>query len=391
MKKLLITAAIMLLAVTPFAQAQQQPSLKPSVSSKRPEVPNYLLLEVTYNPKLPPGYSSVNGPEEQGLWLWVSKFVRLPGASSSPPIRAVRLSPQFNGETADVRVTLLRGKTTIEQEDLVGVYQVGIGEQKTLLDLRASGIEPFTIKLLDSVPPVPGPPAFNYETKSIEVASVRALNLPRPAYDVTFRNLSDKPVHALRVDVSFNGRPGPMAFFQGKEGRPLIEAGGVAEQHIMVDMPERTRLGFAPGTAESNTINVRAAVFSDLSYEGGMDAACTFEGFQVGRKVWLQQLVPLLERELALPVRDHIETARQFKAKVSALQFAEIDRASSVSADCRTLGERVSGSVKALNVQLIRELDQIISTRPMPPVNFQAWLKERHTSYSAWLARLSNN
>ena len=70
MKKLLMFAAFLLLAVTPFVHAQQQqPSLKPSVSPKRPEQPVYLLLEVTYNPKLPPGYSSVNGPEGNGLWL----------------------------------------------------------------------------------------------------------------------------------------------------------------------------------------------------------------------------------------------------------------------------------------------------------------------------------
>ncbi len=37
----------------------------------------------------------------------------------------------------DVKVTLLRGESKgFEQEDLVGVYQVGIGEQRTINELR---------------------------------------------------------------------------------------------------------------------------------------------------------------------------------------------------------------------------------------------------------------
>jgi hypothetical protein len=39
-------------------------------------------------------------------------------------------------------------------------------------------------------------------------------------------------------------------------------------------------------------------------------------------------------------------------------------------------------------LELIRELDQIIKTRPAPPINFRAWLESTRAEYKAWLARL---
>src|SRR5262249_32208061 len=161
--------------------------LKPSGSAPRAEpLPINLLLEVAYNPNQAPGYATVNGPGEQAKWIWVTRFVRIPGSSqTSPPIRAVKLEPQFNGETADVRVTLLKGVVGFDQEALVGVYNLGVGQQKLVKDLLKVGIEPFTITLLNPLPPIPPLPAFDNSTTSIAIVNVQAENLPRPAYRIT--------------------------------------------------------------------------------------------------------------------------------------------------------------------------------------------------------------
>ncbi len=173
----------------------------------------------------------------------------------------VKLEPQFNGETAAVRVTLFRGVTGIDREDFVGIYRLGIGETKTLNDLRAVGIEPFKITLLDTVPPLPPSPAFVNDTKAIEIVSVRSENSPSPAYILTLRNLSEKNVQALGLDMTFDGRPGPTALFRGEEDRPLIPAGGTVEQWVRAMMPRRTATGFVPSAASSTTIHIRSASF----------------------------------------------------------------------------------------------------------------------------------
>jgi hypothetical protein len=47
-----------------------------------------------------------------------------------------------------------------------------------------------------------------------------------------------------------------------------------------------------------------------------------------------------------------------------------------------------TNSTQGQKLLLLRDLDQVIETRPAPPVHFNSWLKERRAAYKAWLARL---
>jgi hypothetical protein len=94
MKKLFTMATLLVIASWCVVNAQQQaPSLKPSMSAPRAEGLPPLLLEVLFNPAMPPGYANVNGPTELGKWVAISNFVRLPGSTSSTPIRFVKIEP----------------------------------------------------------------------------------------------------------------------------------------------------------------------------------------------------------------------------------------------------------------------------------------------------------
>ena len=391
MKKLLMFTAILMIASCSVTIAQQQqPNLKPSISAKKSE-PVQMLLEINYNPEGPPAYCTVNGPDEKVNWVWVTRFVRLPGAPTEKPIEAVKLESQFNGETADVRVTLLRGKKGFDQEDLVGVYQVGLGEKKTIDDLRAAGVAPFQITLLNVVTPLPPSPAFENQTKSVEIASIRSENLPKPAYVITLRNLSDKKLLAARIDVKYDGRPGTSSLFHHEDGRPIIEPGGTAERYIPLMKAERTVAGYTPGTVAASTIVIRTAIFTDMSFEGEAEAACLLETTAIGKRLWLKQVLPLIDQELTTPIEDSIAAARQFKANFSTLnyEFSESERnqAAAVSG-CEKPLESAEIAPNMLKLKLLRDLDEIIDKRPSPPVNFKAWLEQRRTYYKAWLARL---
>jgi hypothetical protein len=393
MKKLFLITAILVIALASVTRAQQQPSLKTTPSAKTAEHPTPLLLEIVSHPSFPPAYLSVSGPDEKPTWSWFARFIRLPGAPTEPAIRAVKLESKFNGETADVRVSLLRG--AFDREDLVGVYQVGVGEQKTLNDLRAVGVEPFSIKLLNTLPPLPPPPAFENHTKSVEIVSVLSENTPKPAYRVTFRNLSEKNLLALRVDVNRDGRPGTSALVQGIEGRPAIEAGGIFERYMGVEIARPNPTGYVPDTAAANTIVIRTAVFADMSFEGESESACLFESFRMARRLWLRRGLALLNRELAKPTNENsIEAARQFKEKFAALEyeFDESDRnqASVVSPVCPKPYDVARTGTGGFKLQVLRELDEIIDTRPVPPVNFRLWLETHRAHYIAWLARLNS-
>ena len=391
MKKLLSSiASLLVIGSWCVVSAQQpEPTLKPSMSAPRLEGPPPLLLEVVANPALPPGYSNVNGPTELGKWVGVMNFVRIPGSTPlSPPVRMVKVEPQYNGETTAVRVTVLRGTTGIDREDVLGLYRLGIGETRTLTELRSFGIEPFKITLLDTVPPLPPSPVFVNDTKAIEIVSVRSENSPSPAYILTLRNLSDKPVLAMGLDMTFDGRPGPTAFFPGEEGRPLIPAGGTVEQWVRAMMARRTPTGFAPSAANSTTIHIRSVVFSDLSYEGDVKDACFAENSVIGRKAYLTQALSLLDQQLLEKFSDDIEAARQFKAKFEALSYEVGDATSSVSSSCKDVPQKSSDYATAQKLVMLRDLNQIISTRPRPPFSFRIWMETRRENYKNWLSRL---
>jgi hypothetical protein len=381
MKNPLRLAAILVIALS-FVTSAQEPSVKSSLPAKNAEASAKLLLEIVFNPEMPPSYLTVNGS------VWTSRFVRLPSAPIEPSIRAVRLASKFNGETADIRVSLMRGS---DQEDLVGVYQVGVGEKKTLNDLRAVGVGPINITLLNVIPPLPPPPTFENRTKSIEIVSVLSENMPEPAYRITFRNLSDKNLLALRVDVFRDGRPGTSTLIQGEEGRPAIEAGGIIERYMPVAIAQRTPMGFVPGAAAANTIFIRTAVFADMSFEGEPESACLFESFLMERRVWLRNVLRLLNRELAKPTNeDQIEAARQFKEKFAALNYefneSERNQVSAVSSVCAKPFDKARTGV--LKQQVLRELNEIITSPRTPPVNFRLWLETHRAHYIAWFTRL---
>ncbi len=394
MKKLVLMATILVVASTCVVSAQEQPpTLKPTVSPQEAPVRTRLLLEVAYNRALPPTYAAIHGADEKPNWIWLTTFARIPGRTiPAPPIQAVRLESVYNGETADVKVTLLRGVKGFDREELVGVYQLGVGEQRIVSALDQFGIEPFTISLLNTPPPLPPPPTFDNRTKSVEVASVQLENMPHTGYRLVLRNLADKNVVAVRVHVMSDGMRGANALWQGEHGQPLIKAGGIVERFIQVMKPVKTAVGYAPGAPAMTTIILGSAVFENLTFEGDSEPACLFESFQMGRKVWLTHVMPLLDQELSKPIPDNIEAAKQFKDKFLALRYrveaSELDRPSSVAPSCAKPAELASISVENMKLELLRELDQIITTRTFPPVNFRSWMQEKRTLYSAWLERL---
>jgi len=216
--------------------------------------------------------------------------------------------------------------------------------------------------------------------------------MPRPAYGVTFRNLSEKSIAAVRVDMMGDGRPAVSHFFQGKEGQALIEVGGVSEQYVSALRTERTPTAYVPGTASANVINIRTLVFSDLSFEGDVQPACDFEMFVMGRRIWLRHVVASLDQEITKPNSDQIAAAKQLKEKLSVLSYdpteSERNQASVVSPKCSKPFAGAYVAIQGQKLQLLRDLDQIIETRPVPPVNFRQWLVDRRARYQAWLSRL---
>ncbi|MCA1576483.1 MAG: hypothetical protein LC794_03860 [Acidobacteria bacterium] len=383
MKSLLIVIAVLVFA--------QEPSLKPNMSGPpKSETPTSLSLEVKYNSNLAPAYIGVRGPEAKPRWIWVTQFIRSKQlAKGELPIHAVRVESQFNGETADVKISVFRGRSeSFEREDQVAAYHIGLNEPTTIPELKSFGIEPFSLTLLNTVPPLPPPPTFENLTKTVEIVSVRSDNIPLPTYHLTLRNLSDKNIRALKVEVINDARPRLTALWQKEHDRPLIEAGGVLERYLPVAVAHKTATDYAPGVASSSTIRIRTAVFEDLTYDGDEDPACQYEKFVVGRRLWVKRLLPFVEQQLANPALSPQDFKQKFQSLTFELDDSEKTAQSAVSEKCANPDSFTNISTQALTLELNRDLDRIIKTRPAPPINFRAWLESHRDDYQSWLARL---
>jgi hypothetical protein len=395
MKKFSMLVALVVVASWSVIQAQQpEPSVTPSVSSQATDTQPRYLLETYITPHLGPSYQLVRGPKEKSGSAFFSRFIRTDAQPESgrSPIRSVKLEPLFNGETADVRVTVLRGNDGYEEEELVHVYQVAVGEQKSLTHLRQFGIEPFLIRLLDAAPTLPPTPDFQNFTKSIQIVSVRREHTPMSAYRIRLRNLSDKSVSALKVAVTSDGLEGPIALPDSSHGRVLIDPGGLTDVYIPVVVAVPKGTTYVPGTAASHTINIRSVSFTDLSFEGELERACSVEAQAIGRRVWLTSMIAFIDQELATSNFDNqLEAAKRFNVRLSTLRQrldeSERNKPSSVSPNCPKPGKEATLIARQRNLLLLREVDQFIADNPAPPVTFKSWLEEKRTSYAAWLAR----
>lgn len=388
MKTLLLTALILFL--TPLVKAQE-PTLKPSMSAPKTEPPAVLSLEIDFKNSMPPAYISVRGPEVTPRWIWAARFARLPGAQPNRdelPIQAIRVESQFNGETADVKVSLFRGHNGFEREDPVAAYHIGLDEKTTITELKSFGLVPIDLTLLKNVPPLPPPPVFENHTLSVAVVSVESNNLPLPTYKLTVHNQSNKNVRALKIEIVADGRTRASLLWQNSFDQPVMEPGATAERVLPVTVAQKTATDYVPGTATHNTIVIRTAVFDDLTFDGDEQAACQYEKFVVGRRLWVKRVLPLIESELA----NQALSPADFKDKLLALTFkledSEKTGLSRVSPTCDNPDSSVHISTQTQKLELLRELDRIITTRPSPPVNFRAWLETRRENYKAWLARL---
>lgn len=392
MLNFLIAAFIASTFSLPFIAQTQQPALKPSSASddKKPEQPVLLALEISYNPALPPAFLDVLGPTDKATWIWVTRFVPVDGwqlPTGSLPVKAVRLEPQFNGETTEVKVSVLQGRHHFEREELVDKYRLGVGDNRVLTKLKEFGVEPFRIAVTDEISPPPAPPIIDLRTGGVELAGVEVQSKPIPAYRIKFRNITAKNIRALSVRVV----NGPSSLFQGNEGRPLLEPGAILEEYLPVVKAVQRGDSIVPGSSAVNTIVVSSTVFDDGTYDGDVEPACMMEAFIVGRTVWLRTVLSLLDQQIAEANQSVEFGAPQFRERLQQLKPQRTSRekvVSTVSPNCSSPSSMIEMTFNGQKLELLRQVEQIITTRPSPPIDFKTWLLTKKEGFKSWLALL---
>jgi hypothetical protein len=390
-------AALAAFAIFTFAMivcAQEQvPALKPTPPASGNKGAPPLALEIYYDATLPPAYLKVEGPEVKPHWIWMARFPTIPGwqlPQGAERINAVRVSAQWNGETAEVKVALLRGANFYDVEEIVSSYQTGLDEPTVITRLESYGIQPFKITLISPREVVPPPPTLENRTMSVEVLDIKSEGLPLAAYRATFRNLSAKNLAALHVEIYRGGRGPTIVTFQGEDGRPLIVSNGSVSKYIPASVAEKSGESSTPSAATANSVIISSAIFTDGTFEGAVEPACRYEKYLFGRKAWLKRALKIIDEQRSQT--DDTESAQQLREKIGALRYARTGRENAfrsvVSPQCPNPASFAEGAFSAENLRFIQDLDVVAKTHPKPFVTFKVWLESTREKYQQWLSNL---
>lgn len=352
-----------------------------------------LVLEMAFEKSKPPTYQTVYWPDSGNPGNWSARFDKaadwqLPAGAL--PVRAVRVLPVLMGKTVTVQVSVLRGHKHMDAEDAVGTFILRENDKVVVAAAKNFGVEPFEIRVirLSSLPN--NLPAVENKLPSLEVVGVEQIVSALPFVKVTFRNLSEKSIEALSLEVMQGDRSIVVGLPQGTEGRPLMLPGKTYESRTPLGTQAEGMAGnYVPSVMEGQRVVITGLLFSDGTMEGAPPRDFLL-GLKYGRKIELRRILPLFESALTQSDSDLSDGPAQLLLKVEALsQKLTAGEQAEVNKTLTPKERAVSGIESGSHV--IRK-DLVDFLRRFPPVMdgkaFRIWLVRAKDHYSNWLARL---
>lgn len=385
--------ALLFLLILPCSANAQQEDLPR-------QTPNGLVLEIVYYKNTAPAYQAISRPDGRPGVAWYARFGRIQNwqlPAGQLPIRAVNIASRLDGEVASATVSLLRGVKFHDQETMVGTYQLRENESVLVQELEGFGVEPFRISLKRITPAAPNQPVVKSLAKSLEIVGIEPQLSTLPRYKLTLRNLSEKNILALRIEIMRGGVVAVTSMPHGREGLPLIKAGAFFESNQPLNTRAvRTPGGFAPESPNPQETIIRAVVFEDGSYEGDPAPAAGFKAFTLGRKLALTRLLELCaamqeadasKQETAAQVTLFRDRVRTVSGEIDEAALAQLVREFPTLTRKETSNLKMAAEV-ALHHVRNELLDDLAVFEKNHPSDFRSWLVKVEERYRTWLSRL---
>jgi uncharacterized protein YheU (UPF0270 family) len=329
-----------------------------------------------------------------------------------PPLTRLRLRALTEGGAVRIKVFAVfddsnpvdsPGAKYGAREQLVASQLVREGETIIVRELTDFGVEP---PLLRVVKANPRPAEQSLATGGEAVSKVKAVEViafwldtsESTWYRLSLRNLTQKNITAMQLYEAEGGRRGGFQTeMQAGSARPLIAAGGMYETQVSGGGSSGTMTpqGFVPDLPRRLTYVVGTVVFDDGTYEGEAEVAARMEARQVGRRLQLGRVVPLLKALLESPDQDARWAVEELKSRVSTLRI-DVDvsvvnellaRYPSLSGvdQKRNLTELVMDGLRAGRETVLHAIKEFERTgaRDAGSGNFRVWVRKTHDKYEA--------
>lgn len=384
-----------LLLVFPLAAAAQE--------TRSATEPRGLAVQIQIPNGTPPSFLPVPAANARRSAMWTPRFERVPGFQPEPgtlPVKAVNIGAIEEGDAARVFVSLFVGVTSFEKELPVGSYLLRDGEHAVVKELAAFGVEPFELTAVRPNVTAPPLPAVSTRTTSLEVVGVEPTKSTLPSYKLSLRNLSNKNVVALQVEVYEGSRLRLSGSPHGQQGLALIPAGAVLETNVLgAKDTTMTRTGFEPASPPYQMIVVSTLVFEDGSFEGDPSHALRINARRAGERIQLERAVAALKRTLDAPGLTAPDAVAMLIKNVSALDDkVPPGVAQRLINDIQPPGHTEPASVtgtiqvvmRLVKKNLSEEIEAYQKSHQTAPEEkeFRAWLSDTFDRYAQWRLRL---
>lgn len=364
--------------------------------------PTGLALEIIFHKGVPPAYHSVPPSNSKLSGAWFARFRRVHNwqqPEGTLPVRAVNIVSRKEGEAVRVNVSVFLGVKFHEKEEQVATYLVQENEKVTTNELARVGVEPFEITVVKVPQLVPEIPSIINRTESIVIEGIEPNNSTLPSYTLSLRNISSKNVVALQIDVLVDGKAKLLSQPSGKEGLPLIRAGGDFQTNVHAAREVMmTRHGYTPNSPRGQSLLIGTAVFEDGSYEGDAQMAAQMKARIMAQRLQLKQIVVILSNLTEIDELKENATLETLKQQVSTLKddvdmavveglLAEFPNVDLPKNDLRISFQVVMHRVKKDFLEEIGRFEKAYKESPGRN-DFKVWTVAVKEKYSQWLSRL---
>jgi hypothetical protein len=296
-------------------------------------------------------------------------------------VAALKVAWQLLGLDVRVVVSVLQGPQH-EREDLVATVLVSPGAHVVVDQLRAYGVQPVSLALVEAAPMVPFLPSVLSITPELEIGAVDLLRAPYPGYRVTVRNLSSKTVANFHVQ-GYRGAGKAHSFVpRGPAGQPAMHPGQSYTFTLPLSSGTDAPIGTRPWSpAPLDVIEIDSVLWGDGTLVGdswSTRVQRTIPG-NAGRRLQLSRAVDVL-RAVARNDATPEELLARIRSGFEALPAFDATRLADAEAGMREIRATV-----------LDDLHRFESGRSgtHEGIDLRQWIRHTVERYERWMARLS--
>ena len=364
----------LLLTAFAFAFGWQSPSAEPVAAA---DAPASIALVTTFSD----GRATYQLVSRRSAWSWTPQFPRIASwrlPDGALPIVALKVTRQLVDEDVSVRVSVLRGSSH-QQEDEIDTVSLRGRTPVTIDKLRGVGLEPIVLSLVDVSFEPPFLPSVKSVTPELEFSSVEVRSSPYPGYHVTVRNLSQKSIATFTLQTYRGASKALSTVRAGTDGRPAMRPGDSYSFDVNLTG------GIVDGTGNwsptpLDLIEVEAVLWADGTTSGQLPniAPRAIPG-DAGSRITLARAIEIL-RAAASSSDSGSDMLQRVRAGFEALPTSDDSRL-----------EAAQASMRATRTTVLEDLRQFEGRRSATHEadEVRLWIQSTIQRYESWIRRLS--